>query len=641
MLEVARTFHAAGLRPIPWGDSGGQKIFPPDYAKYRSEYPAEIMEALFNQHKSAMPDIAILCTDGIEAIDVDMKYSLSPTLWDDILEALSSDEEIFAELFGVQNPAYVEKTKSNGYHIVYKTNAPTGNQKLAKRNATEEELKIKPVERLKCIIETRGKGGLLFVAPSENYQAQNGSICNLPTVSDRVREKILNICRSFSEVETETDVFDYEETQPIQKSERSAAKEAYLPPVSPIGQSFSYLTKPGDDYNNRTDLIQLLESYGWKVLGKSGINTRLNRPGAKHSKGVDGCVATINGKQVFKNFSSSEPFDVDKGYTASGVLCILAFSGDWSATVRHLDSTGYGQKVLLQTKPTAVTDDNFDEIINSIFESRWSADKVYRNDCDIFMNTEGVPLPMVAKGGLLGLLGREKSGKSIYMYAIIAAALTGKSYLNIEANITGPIIHFDTEQPEYWWNLGVKNIYKMVGETKNNSRFYAFPMKNYTPKQNRKYMTGLIDKVAQIHGGVGLICLDGSLDICDGFNNEDHATAAVAWMTSTAIKYDCPLIPALHLTKVSREGIGHLGSFLQRKCDATLIFSYKDDLFTCSPHQVRGKRFEAFAFRRKSDGIPELIFDWRLQQRKEEELPPYDPNIRIQGNRNTDQEIPF
>lgn len=245
-LTSALEYHAAGLKVIPFSNGeNGKKIFPTDYAKYREVQTEADIRNLFSRESSG---ICLLCTDGIEAIDIDVKHDPKGTIAKDLRDSLKT--------FGMMEmPAVVQKTKSAGYHFIYRTEIPEGNLKLARRSGEKE-----------AMIETRGKGGLLFVYPTPGYEL-HGDLTAIPTIEQGQRDLLLSICRHF------------DEPTPVQFVEKVDAKAKQLTGLTPWAA-----------FDAVTDIQHMMEGYGWREIGKNGDYVRMNRPGAKNSMGVDGSI---------------------------------------------------------------------------------------------------------------------------------------------------------------------------------------------------------------------------------------------------------------------------------------------------------------------------------------------------------------
>ncbi len=105
--------------------------------------------------------------------------------------------------------------------------------------------------------------------------------------------------------------------------------------------------RPGDDYNQRGDIGDLLRRHGWTQGRTVGNNVRWTRPGKQPREGHS---ATWDvGRRTFYVFSgSAPPFEAEKAYSPFQVYAFLECSGDYRAAAQELARQGYG--VRAQTK---------------------------------------------------------------------------------------------------------------------------------------------------------------------------------------------------------------------------------------------------------------------------------------------------
>lgn len=321
MIDIALKYHNAGLSVVPVG---------------RDKRPALSDDAengytwTPHQHKLIKPNgifdkakrIGLVCgkISGTEVIDIDTKYDLTGTLFEDYKKAINAEDKDLLKKLTVQ------KTVSGGYHFIYRCEKIDGNKKLASRLATPEELKIKN-EKQKAFLETRGEGGFILIEPSEGYKIVYGDLLNIQTITPTERDLLISIAQGFDQVP---------------------------PPVIPVRKNqFDKQTTFGlstfDDYNDRGDTVSDLVEAGWKIIKSNSKNIFFLRPG-----GDGKWSATFSPElKVFYVFTSSSEFEVNKGYNPSQVYSILKFKGNYSEAAKHLYSIGFGERVGKQEQPKA------------------------------------------------------------------------------------------------------------------------------------------------------------------------------------------------------------------------------------------------------------------------------------------------
>ena len=93
--------------------------------------------------------------------------------------------------------------------------------------------------------------------------------------------------------------------------------------------------RPGDIYNEQTDLLGLLQQHGWtEHHTAAGDVVHVTRPGKRTSDGASGTVGALRsptGKPLLYVFSSSaSPFDANQTYDAFAAYTLLVHRGDYS-----------------------------------------------------------------------------------------------------------------------------------------------------------------------------------------------------------------------------------------------------------------------------------------------------------------------
>ncbi len=291
------------------------------------------------QHEFRIPQsinseaLGLICgkiSGNMEVIDIDLKYDISGDLYDRYTRLLNDNAS------GLYNRLMILKTPSGGYHWIYRCEEIQGNQKLARREATGDELTIKR-EKWKVLIETRGEGGYIASFPSKGYEVIQGKFSEIPTISTSERDVILSCARTFDE----------------------EIKEVHIPKST---MNVSGKT-PWDDYNDREDGLSELYAHGWSDVKTTSSRIYLKRAGdttALHSGNY------LIDRKLFKAFSSSTQFEPEKAYPPFGVYAVLNHNGDYSAAAKDLYQKGYGE----QKKELSPTEqyENQDSEISSVSE---------------------------------------------------------------------------------------------------------------------------------------------------------------------------------------------------------------------------------------------------------------------------------
>lgn len=245
---------------------------------------------------------------GLEALDVD-----DAALWQDFLEACR-----FAGLDTLLKRLVLERSPRGSGHAAYATSVIQGNLTLARR--------CDPVTgELHTLIETRGEGGQLVIAPTpagihpdhpeHGYVLLQGSWETLPLLTAEERQALLDVARSFNE---------YVEPEAVWQP-------AFAPSLNGTG------TRPGDKLNALADAAwwqSLLETHGWTLLHTRGAIQYWQRPG----KQGRGCSATLGacGPYLYVFSSNAAPFDADHAYAPFAAYTLLAHGGDFVASAKML-----------------------------------------------------------------------------------------------------------------------------------------------------------------------------------------------------------------------------------------------------------------------------------------------------------------
>jgi len=315
--NVAKELIRLGLSVIPANENKESTIA---WKKYQGVI---MLEEEVDNYFTGAPYLGIVCgsiSGSLEVIDVDTKYDLTGNLWREFSSLLKDN------LLETYEKLLIAQTRSGGYHVYYKAEKIQGNLKLAQRETTPEERKITPTEKTKTIIETRGEGGYIIAPPTAYYKYIQGDVLEIPTITQEERELIINIARGFNELQEEAEVIKYK---------TSVNNVNKIEGLSPF-----------EDFNNRGEVIPLLESRGYKVVKENSERIFLLRPGATDSKTSGNFLKSK--RLLYFHSSNASPFE-NKGYNPSQVFALLecnetAITG-YKETYKKLLSLGYGEPI--------------------------------------------------------------------------------------------------------------------------------------------------------------------------------------------------------------------------------------------------------------------------------------------------------
>lgn len=298
---------------------------------------------------SGINAIGLVCgkiSGNVEAIDFDLKYSLNPNLFQEYCAIIKQiDPTLLPKIV-------VQKTVSSGYHFIYRCSYIEGNLKLANRPTTEAEKKLtydktytnefaklkeaqyedKNADRaskllaensakndkVRVLIETRGEKGYIATFPTNGYSLKQGSFDKIQTITPEQRSILFNVAFGFNEVLKEV----------VHREIKQKKKTKGLTPI--------------EDYNERADVVELLEKYGWEAVGKRGSKILMKRPGdtkADHSGNYD------EERHWFSVFSTSTQFEAQTPYQPYAVFTVLELDGDFQKTPKALYDLGYGDRI--------------------------------------------------------------------------------------------------------------------------------------------------------------------------------------------------------------------------------------------------------------------------------------------------------
>lgn len=299
--------------PIP---PNGTKCPQFRWAIYQKRRPTlDELTRWFKYHDNGIALITGAISGGLEVLDFDTREIYQA--WCERIHRAG-----LGQLHRRLINGYLESSP-NGMHLLYRCTANERNQKLAK-------VPVDGPQCYKTLIETRGEGGLVVVAPScggvhpsgKPYTLLRGGLTTITNLSPDERESLFTVARTLD--------------------------ETLLPPLSPPSATYTVNTppsqqgrRPGDCYNQQATWEEVLEPHGWMRLYTRDGQGYWQRPG-KEGNGVS-ATTNYNGSDLLSVFSTSTVFEAGRSYSKFAAYTFLNHGGDFSAAAKALSLRGYGE----------------------------------------------------------------------------------------------------------------------------------------------------------------------------------------------------------------------------------------------------------------------------------------------------------
>jgi hypothetical protein len=189
----------------------------------------------------------------------------------------------------------VSITRNNGHHVRYLTETSQPTVKLSRRVINE---------KVETTSEVRGEGSYALIPPSAGYTFVQGDIEHIPLLTDEMHEELVDILRTFNEIEDEP-----------------ATEYEWKPGDVATGD------RPGDRLNALATWEEILEPHKWTQEAKD----QWRRPGKKEGEGISATTNYAGIPMLYVFSSAAVPFAQNKGYSKFHAFTLLNHEGDFSA----------------------------------------------------------------------------------------------------------------------------------------------------------------------------------------------------------------------------------------------------------------------------------------------------------------------
>jgi len=415
--------------------------------------------------------VGLVCgkvSGNVEVIDIDLKYDITGNIYDRYKRLIHDTDPTLL------NKIVVQKTKNGGYHFIYRCSLVAGNIKLANRPTTDEEKKetykktyegelkksktdeeAKAIaeksyanDKVRVLFETRGEGGQIVCAPSNGYEFVFGDLCSISEITVDERDTLHGIARQFNSVFTEV----------------SAPKFSNIKKQKGIS-SF-------DDYNERGDVVGLLESHGWNIVGQKGQKTVFLRPGQTTSLSSGNYD---HAKKWFSVFTTSSDFEPEKAYLPYAVFAVLECGKDFSAASKKLYELGYGERdeqpkekekaPSTRQIPSRINaeDDDYSFLAKPEDYNEY-LQQVIDGTLPMGLSTGCPSLDehfLFKEGNLVMINGTDNVGKSVFMWWLLLIAAMYHGWRGIIFSSENTLGSFMRKMIQFYWGKPLRGAYAM------------------------------------------------------------------------------------------------------------------------------------------------------------------------------------
>ena len=302
-------------------------------------------------------------------------------------------------------------------------------------------------------------------------------------------------------------------------------------------------------------------------------------------------------------FTTSTQFEAETIYDSFQAFVLLVHNGDFQSAIRELRNDGFGE----QAQPAIPDDALFDYETASEEEVDKMAALLRSLETDSTKEIEepekAITLHFGTDEYIFGTMGnfslvqgKAKSRKSFFLSALMAGAVSEHDVCgHIRGHISDKVnIYIDTEQGQWHSAIAKKRMQAMAGLDPriNHNVFKHYQFRGLLTNKERMKLT---DYIMQTTDNIGLVVIDGVVDLASkGVNDEEEATAIASKLLQWTSEKNCHIACVLHENKNDRNAKGHLGALLVQKAETTISLAKSEQQPGASdivPEYTRNKEF--------------------------------------------------
>ena len=178
-----------------------------------------------------------------------------------------------------------------------------------------------------------------------------------------------------------------------------------------------------------------------------------------------------------------------------------------------------------------------------------------------FLFTLGGKNGLIARANLHTLQGTKKAGKSAAGLALIVAALKG-GFIGITPSRSDlSVLWIDTEQDTNTLRQKAKAVLSMAELATPPERLKVVSLRGCGGPEDALCLT--LQAIEE--NKPDFVFLDGVVDLCRAFNDEEKSREVVRQLEAYTERYEAAILGLIHTNKRDNEARGHLGAIMQQK----------------------------------------------------------------------------
>ena len=220
-----------------------------------------------------------------------------------------------------------------------------------------------------------------------------------------------------------------------------------------------------------------------------------------------------------------------------------------------------------------------------------------------------LPIPLGTYGNLSCVSAPPKTKKTFFISLLASVYLSDRNIYggDIKGHRgNGNLVHFDTEQGLWHCQKVFKRVYDMDSSIDPNI-YHTFGLRAIGYKTRLEFIEYYLSTKINTPS---LVIIDGIADLVSDVNSLEESNAVVQKLMEWSAKYNCHIINVIHQNYGSAKMTGHLGSFLEKKCETHIELeanTVNKEWVTVKCKRSRGYAFETFSFQVNDLGLPTIV----------------------------------